>query len=58
VIGLIPEACLVEAGQNQGVDVADNIAIGIQQLQLNRVRPFIAEEKILEQVLKQKGLLT
>lgn len=58
VIGLIPESCLLEAGQNTFRSDQKNITEGIKNLGLNRVRPFAPEEKILEQVLRRKGLLT
>lgn len=63
VIGLIPESCITEAGrfalQLQEHENASEDAIiraGIAYLQLDRVKPFNPEEKILEHVLRNAGL--
>lgn len=67
VIGLIPESCVLEAGM-KALDI-DNMQLatepdkqkiikaGIDYLGLDRVKPFIAEEKILEYALAKAGLL-
>lgn len=57
VIGLIPEACLIEAGQLPGAAHEASVRAGIQQLGLENIRPFDPEEKVLEYVLEKKGLL-
>jgi hypothetical protein len=58
VIGLIPEICLLEAGnfvqQSTGSEHADKdviIAQAINYMGLDRLKPFLPEEKILERVL-------
>jgi glutamate formiminotransferase/formiminotetrahydrofolate cyclodeaminase len=58
VIGLIPEICLLEAGnfaqQEMGKENSskeDLIAKAIDFMGLNRLKPFLPEEKILERVL-------
>lgn len=68
VVGLIPEACVLEAGNKKlainnltdtkGIPQQDIIAAGIDYLGLDKVKPFNAGEKILEQVLANKGLIT
>lgn len=65
VIGLIPERCLLEAGsytylQQQELPPAEKQLIihrAIQLLQLDRLKPFEPQEKILEYALFQAGLL-
>lgn len=67
VIGLIPEACVLEAGAKElaignwqlanDVDRKKIIEAGINHLRLDRVKPFIAEEKILEYALAKAGLM-
>ncbi|WP_157976976.1 glutamate formimidoyltransferase [Taibaiella helva] len=63
VVGLIPEACVVEAGAAAlGSSFAETrteeaVAAGIHYLRLDRVKPFIPRKKILEYVLKDAGLL-
>jgi glutamate formiminotransferase/formiminotetrahydrofolate cyclodeaminase len=65
VIGLIPEACVLEAGAKMlaignwqlANDKRKIIEAGIDYLGLDRVKPFIAEEKILEYALAKAGLL-
>jgi glutamate formiminotransferase len=66
VIGLIPEVCVLEAGSKalavgnwqlaNDVDRKKIIEVGIDYLGLDRVKPFIAEEKILEYALAKAGL--
>jgi glutamate formiminotransferase/formiminotetrahydrofolate cyclodeaminase len=66
VIGLIPEVCVLEAGSKalavgnwqlaNDVDRKKIIEAGIDYLGLDRVKPFIAEEKILEYALAKAGL--
>lgn len=62
LIGLMPEGCLLEAGE---YFISGNAALfspksilesGIEQLKLNRLRPFFPESQILEYRLKTKGL--
>lgn len=63
VIGLIPEACITEAGKfalELKEDVAASpeiIQAGIDYLGLDKVKPFASREKILEYVLRDNGLL-
>lgn len=67
VIGLIPEACVLEAGmKKQATDQsmpattlskAELVQSGIDYLGLDRVKPFVATEKILEYALMKAGLL-
>jgi glutamate formiminotransferase/formiminotetrahydrofolate cyclodeaminase len=65
VIGLIPEACVLEAGAKMlaignwqlANDKRKIIEAGIDYLGLDRVKPFIAEEKILEYALAKAGLM-
>ena len=65
VIGLIPESCITEAGrfalqlQDDENTTSEDAIIraGIGYLQLDRVKPFKPEEKILEYVLRNAGLL-
>lgn len=67
VIGLIPEACVLEAGMSalamgnaQSAMESDKLKIikaGIDYLGLDKVKPFIAEEKILEYALAKAGLM-
>lgn len=59
VIGLIPEACVTEAGAAalQGdAPVAELVAAGISYLGLDRVKPFVPGAKILEYALQAAGL--
>lgn len=62
VVGLIPEACVLEAGiEALGRDFnpqqrAEFVQAGIDLLKLDRVKPFDPEEKILEYVLRKAGL--
>ncbi len=62
LIGLMPEACLIEAGAHY---ISGNAApfspkalleAGIEQLKLDRLRPFFPETQILEYRLKAEGL--
>jgi len=65
VIGLIPEACLLEAGafarQQQGLPPAEDkrqlVDAAIAWLGLDRVKPFDPQEKVLEYALQRAGLL-
>ncbi len=63
VVGLIPEACILEAGQAALAKVFTPeeremfIAAGIRYLKLDGVKPFNPQEKILEYVLAGKGLI-
>jgi glutamate formiminotransferase/formiminotetrahydrofolate cyclodeaminase len=64
VIGLIPEICLLEAGtfvqQAMGSEHAEKtviIAQAIDYMGLNRLKPFLPEEKILEKVLAKYNTL-
>lgn len=61
VIGLIPEACVLEAGtyayngaSNQ--EKAQLIQLGIDYLGLDKIKPFNPQEKILEYALKNAGI--
>ena len=61
VIGLIPEACIAEAGNfalnlNDGKRNPEIIQAGINYLGLDQVKPFAPQEKILEYVLQDAGL--
>lgn len=47
VIGLIPEACLLEAG---------SIADGVEKMKLDVLKPFDPQEKVLEYVLHNHGM--
>lgn len=68
VVGLIPEACVQEAGKKKLAishlsdteywSEAEIITAGIEYLGLDKVKPFNPAEKILEQVLAGKGLIT
>lgn len=58
LIGLMPEACLLEAGLH-ALNLAtaskiDIINAGVQFLKLDQVKPFDAQEKILEYALSAK----
>jgi glutamate formiminotransferase len=60
VIGLIPEICLTEAGTfalkesaAAGVDKKSAVTAAVDYLGLNQLKPFNAEEKILEWVLSK-----
>lgn len=63
VVGLIPEACVLEAGiaaLNRPVDTENKTAwieAGIAHLKLDGVKPFDPQEKILEYALQRAGLL-
>lgn len=52
LIGLIPEKCILEAGmfklKNDNVAKEHLVAAGIEQLQLDKIKPFNAQEHILE----------
>ncbi len=63
LIGLMPERCLLEAGEYylQQLDLpAENrselLPAGVQQLRLNAVRPFEIEGQILERALARAGI--
>jgi glutamate formiminotransferase/formiminotetrahydrofolate cyclodeaminase len=64
VIGLIPEACMLEAGafalrsKGQSPDVAPELLVheAIIHLGLDRLKPFAPQEKILEWALAAAGL--
>lgn len=63
VVGLIPEVCVLEAGQ-AAMNIAflpdkkeELIAAGIEYLKLDRVKPFDPDKKILEYALANAGLL-
>jgi glutamate formiminotransferase len=57
VIGLIPEACLLEAGafalQKEASLPKDPLAAAIAYMGLDRLKPFVPEEKILERALQK-----
>jgi glutamate formiminotransferase len=64
VIGLIPEICLLEAGNfvqqamgKENFSKEDLIAQAIDYMGLNRLKPFLPEEKILEKVLAKYSTL-
>lgn len=65
VIGLIPEACLVEAGTFDFMRKKENLPLdkqliihrAIELLGLKKVKPFDPQEKILEYALHHAGLL-
>ncbi len=60
VIGLIPEACVTEAGAAVLPDASNPAALvqaGIDYLGLDRVKPFAPTEKILEYALAAAGLI-
>jgi len=67
VVGLIPEACVLEAGGKQlamsnwqlaeGPERKKLIDAGIDYLGLDRVKPFDPQEKILEYALQHAGLM-
>jgi glutamate formiminotransferase len=63
VIGLIPEACITEAGKlalklkDDTAASPEMIQAGIDYLGLDKVKPFAPQEKILEYVLMDNGLL-
>jgi glutamate formiminotransferase/formiminotetrahydrofolate cyclodeaminase len=58
LIGLMPEACLLEAGtfalSHTTTHKNDLIKAGIDYLKLDQVKPFDAQEKILEYALAAK----
>lgn len=62
VVGLIPETCILEAGQAALAKAFSPeeremfIAAGIRYLKLDGVKPFNPQEKILEYVLAGKGI--
>lgn len=63
VVGLLPEACVLEAGAAALGQAFDGqmreqfIEAGIGYLKLDRVKPFPPRQKILEYVLQDAGLL-
>lgn len=59
VIGLIPEACVTEAGAAVLQDASNPALVqaGISYLGLDRVKPFDPTEKILEYALAATGLI-
>lgn len=65
VIGLIPEGCLLEAGafalQEKGMQAVQEKTVLLEQaialLGLNKLKPFIPEEKVLEYTLINAGLI-
>lgn len=64
VVGLIPEACVLEAGGwevgspiKKEADRAAFIQQGIDYLGLDKVKPFLPEGKILEYALKKAHLI-
>jgi glutamate formiminotransferase/formiminotetrahydrofolate cyclodeaminase len=65
VVGLIPEICLVEAGQyayiqKQQTTPEDNkqlVEKAIEYMGMDKVKPFDPQEKILEYALKNAGLI-
>lgn len=65
VIGLIPEECLLQAGSfvclKNGWEVPEDhqllIHYAIELLQLDRLRPFNEQEKVLEYTLARAGLI-
>jgi glutamate formiminotransferase/formiminotetrahydrofolate cyclodeaminase len=65
LIGLMPEACLIEAGTFSYLKKQENlpqdrqllIVAAIDYLGLNKVKPFDPQEKILEYALREAGLV-
>lgn len=65
VIGLIPEKCLLEAGQfmlmKEGIELEDSkqliIHRAIEFMGLNKLKPFEPQEKVLEYALANVGLI-
>ncbi|MFT4063072.1 MAG: glutamate formimidoyltransferase [Edaphocola sp.] len=67
LVGLIPEACLLQAGQRLANTSADEVldeekkkqlvAAGIDYLKLDKVKPFDPQDKILEYNLAAKGII-
>lgn len=60
LIGLIPERCLLEAGRyylhDPAADAAQAVAIAVQRLGLDVLRPFVPQERVIEYVLRERGL--
>ena len=59
VIGLIPEACLLEAGTKANGNQHDTtalVAAGIRYLGLDNLKPFPPAQKVLEYALQAAGL--
>lgn len=56
VVGLIPEACLKEAGGRKG-PTADFLQQAIDYLGLDKVKPFDPQQKVLEYALQRAGLI-
>lgn len=60
LIGLMPESCLIEAGQHflsQNNETLSVEEAGVQQLKLAGLRPFSLDTQILEHRLRAVGLL-
>ncbi len=60
LIGLMPEVCLLEAGRYRSPgrgDTEDWVRAGIEQLKLDRLRPFVPDAQILEYRLRAVGSL-
>jgi glutamate formiminotransferase/formiminotetrahydrofolate cyclodeaminase len=65
VVGLIPESCLLEAGAftwlREGKEPPHDkellVHAAIQYLNLDKVKPFDPQEKVLEYALKRAGLI-
>jgi glutamate formiminotransferase len=65
VIGLIPEACLIETGSfvylKKGEDVPEDkkmlLEAGIQYMGLDKLKPFNPQEKVLEYALYSAALI-
>ena len=64
LIGLIPLKAMLDAGdyflkkqeRSLGISEAEKIKIAVKSLGLDDLKPFNAEEKIIEYVLKDKGI--
>jgi glutamate formiminotransferase/formiminotetrahydrofolate cyclodeaminase len=56
LVGLIPEALLLQAGQYFSPSSSDGVAAGIQNLRLGVIHNFEPEERIIERVLVRRGL--
>lgn len=57
LIGLVPQAALVQAGQFYAPnekDTATLISVAAEKLLLGKIRPFVAKERILENLLQMK----
>lgn len=50
LIGLMPESCLIKAGRFANPDASEDVLLmaGVNLMGLDKLKPFLAEEKILE----------